>query len=85
MADPTLLLLDERSLGLAPTLVIQVTEMIQSIRDLGITVLLVEQNAHLALRTPDRANVLRMGALAMDGASRDLLGDPFVRTAYLGL
>jgi branched-chain amino acid transport system ATP-binding protein len=65
--------------------VIQVAEMIQSIRDRGITVLLVEQNAHLALRISDRAYVLQTGELAMEGASRDLLGDPFVRTAYLGL
>jgi branched-chain amino acid transport system ATP-binding protein len=85
MADPTLLLLDEPSLGLAPKLVIQVAEMIQSIRDRGITVLLVEQNAHLALRISDRAYVLQTGRIAREGASRDLLGDPFVRTAYLGL
>jgi len=85
MADPTLLLLDEPSLGLAPKLVVQVAEMIQSIRERGITVLLVEQNAHLALRISDRAYVLQTGRVAREGASRDLLGDPFVRTAYLGL
>jgi ABC-type transporter Mla maintaining outer membrane lipid asymmetry ATPase subunit MlaF len=77
MADPTLILLDEPSLGLGPTLMIQATEMIQSIRDRGITILLVEQNADLALRMPDRANVLWTGDLAMEGASRDLLGDPW--------
>ncbi len=84
-ADPTLLLLDEPSLGLAPKLVMQVAGMIQSIRDRGITVLLVEQNAHLALSIADRAYVLQTGRIAREGASRDLLGDPFVRTAYLGL
>jgi branched-chain amino acid transport system ATP-binding protein len=85
MADPTLLLLDEPSLGLAPKLVTQVAEMIQSIRGRGITVLLVEQNAHLALQLSDRAYVLQTGAIAREGTSRDLLGDAFVRAAYLGL
>ncbi|MBI2158777.1 MAG: ABC transporter ATP-binding protein [Candidatus Rokubacteria bacterium] len=54
-------------------------------RDRGLTVLLVEQNAHLALQFSDRAYVLQTGQIALEGASRDLLGDPFVRTAYLGL
>jgi len=84
-ADPKLLLLDEPSLGLAPKLVTQVAGMIQAIRDRGITVLLVEQNAQLALSISDRAYVLQTGQIAREGASRDLLGDPFVRTAYLGL
>jgi branched-chain amino acid transport system ATP-binding protein len=84
-ADPRLLLLDEPSLGLAPKLVMQVAGMIQAIRDRGITVLLVEQNAQLALSISDRAYVLQTGQIAREGASRDLLGDPFVRTAYLGL
>ena len=85
MGGPTLLLLDEPSLGLAPKLVLQVAEMIQSIRARGITILLVEQNANLALRISDRAYVLQTGRIIREGASRDLLGDPFVRTAYLGL
>lgn len=85
MADPVLLLLDEPSLGLAPKLVAQVADMIRSIRDLGITILLVEQNAHLALQISDRAYVLQTGRIAREGASGELLGDPFVRTAYLGL
>ena len=85
MADPTLLLLDEPSLGLAPKLVVQVAEMIRAIRDRGLTVLLVEQNAHLALQFSDRAYVLQTGQIALEGVSRDLLGDPFVRKAYLGL
>jgi branched-chain amino acid transport system ATP-binding protein len=84
-ADPKLLLLDEPSLGLAPKLVMQVAGMIQAIRDRGITVLLVEQNAQLALSISDRAYVLQTGRIAREGASRDLLGDPLVRTAYLGL
>jgi branched-chain amino acid transport system ATP-binding protein len=84
-ADPKLLLLDEPSLGLAPKLVMQVAGMIQAIRDRGITVLLVEQNAQLALSISDRAYVLQTGRIAREGASRDLLGDPVVRTAYLGL
>jgi branched-chain amino acid transport system ATP-binding protein len=85
MGGPALLLLDEPSLGLAPKLVLQVAEMIQSIRARGITILLVEQNANLALQISDRAYVLQTGRIIREGASRDLLGDPFVRTAYLGL
>jgi branched-chain amino acid transport system ATP-binding protein len=85
MAAPKLLLLDEPSLGLAPKLVTQVAEMITAIRDRGITVLLVEQNAHLALRLSDRAYVLQTGRIIKEGPSRDLLGDPFIRAAYLGL
>jgi branched-chain amino acid transport system ATP-binding protein len=85
MAAPKLLLLDEPSLGLAPKLVTQVAEMITAIRDRGITVLLVEQNAHLALRLSDRAYVLQTGRIIKEGPSRELLGDPFIRAAYLGL
>jgi len=70
--DPTLLMLDEPSLGLAPKLVAQVAEMIQALRQRGITLLLVEQNANLALRISDRAYVLQTGRTIREGASRDL-------------
>ena len=84
MAAPKLLLLDEPSLGLAPKLVSQVAEMIAAIRQRGITVLLVEQNAHLALQLSDRAYVVQTGRIIKEGPSRELLGDSFVRAAYLG-
>ncbi len=85
MAEPTVLMLDEPSLGLAPKLVAQVAEMIRTIRGRGITVLLVEQNARLALELADRAYVLRTGRIVLEGPSADILNDPEVRTAYLGL
>jgi branched-chain amino acid transport system ATP-binding protein len=85
MASPRLLLLDEPSLGLAPKLVAQVAEMIRTVRARGVTILLVEQNAHLGLQLCDRAYVLQVGRIVREGAGRDLLHDPLVRTAYLGL
>ena len=85
MTDPKLLLLDEPSLGLAPKLVAQVAEMIRAVRDRGVTILLVEQNANLALQLCDRGYVLQVGRIVLEGAGRELLDDPFVRTAYLGL
>jgi len=85
MVQPKLLMLDAPSLGLAPKLVAQVADMIQTIRARGITVLLVEQNARLALQISDRAYVLRTGRVVLEGRSADLLGDPMVRRAYLGL
>jgi branched-chain amino acid transport system ATP-binding protein len=85
MTQPALLMLDEPSLGLAPKLVLQVGEMIQAIRQRGITVMLVEQNARLALELADRAYVLQTGRIALEGASRDVRDHPDVRAAYLGL
>jgi branched-chain amino acid transport system ATP-binding protein len=85
MAEPALLLLDEPSLGLAPKLVVQVGEMIASIRAHGITVMLVEQNARLALDLADRAYVLQTGRIALEGPSAEVRDHPDVRTAYLGV
>jgi len=85
MAKPQLLMLDEPSMGLAPKLVAQVADIINTIRNLGISVLLVEQNARLALEIADRAYVLQMGMIVTQGPSAALRGDPFVRRAYLGL
>jgi branched-chain amino acid transport system ATP-binding protein len=84
MAEPKLLLLDEPSLGLAPLLVKQIFEIVHAINAQGTTVLLVEQNAHQALRIAHRAYVLETGALALSGPSADLARDPRVRAAYLG-
>ena len=84
MAEPKLLLLDEPSLGLAPLLVKQIFEIVRAINAQGTTVLLVEQNAHQALRIAHRAYVLETGALALNGPAAELARDPRVRAAYLG-
>jgi branched-chain amino acid transport system ATP-binding protein len=84
MARPRLLLLDEPSLGLAPLIVQQVFRIIADIRARGTTVLLVEQNAHMALSVADRGYVLETGRLLVSGKPADLWNDPQVRAAYLG-
>ena len=84
MAGPKVLLLDEPSLGLAPLLVRQIFEIVREINAQGITVVLVEQNAHQALRVAKRAYVLETGALALSGEAAELARDPRVRAAYLG-
>ena len=85
LSRPKLLLLDEPSLGLAPLIVENIFEIIQQINRDGVTVLLVEQNAQMALHIAHRAYVLETGRVTLEGASRDLLTDPKVRSAYLGL
>jgi ABC-type branched-chain amino acid transport systems, ATPase component len=84
MADPKLLLLDEPSLGLAPLIVKSIFATIKEINRSGVTVILVEQNAKAALKLADRAYVLDVGNLAMQGAAADLLNDPMVQKTYLG-
>jgi branched-chain amino acid transport system ATP-binding protein len=85
MAKPRLLTLDEPSIGLAPNLVTQVLEAVTRVRDAGVTVLIVEQNAAHTLRISDRAYVLESGAIAVQGKGKDLVDDQRVRTAYLGM
>ncbi|WP_435741906.1 ABC transporter ATP-binding protein [Nocardioides sp. SYSU DS0663] len=84
MARPKCLTLDEPSVGLAPNLVAQVLEAITAIRDTGVTVLIVEQNAKQALRISDRAYVIENGSLVLEGTGSELIDDPRVREAYLG-
>ncbi len=84
MARPRLLLLDEPSLGLAPFLVKEVFAIIQTIREQGTSVLLVEQNARMALRVADRAYVLETGSIVLEGPAKELLHADEVREAYLG-
>ena len=84
MARPKLILFDEPSLGLAPNLVDTTFEIITGIRDQGVTVLMVEQNAYAALELCDRAYVLESGEVALHGPGKDLLNDPHVQRAYLG-
>ena len=84
MARPKLLLLDEPSLGLAPFLVKEVFSIIETIREQGTSVLLVEQNARMALRVADRAYVLETGSIVLEGPAKALLHADEVRKAYLG-
>ncbi|HWR12070.1 MAG TPA: ABC transporter ATP-binding protein [Rectinemataceae bacterium] len=84
MTDGDLVLMDEPSLGLAPLLVQTVFEIIVKIRDMGKTILLVEQNAFKALTVADRAYVLEQGRIVKSGPSREIANDPAVRAAYLG-
>jgi branched-chain amino acid transport system ATP-binding protein len=81
---PDLLLLDEPSMGLAPVLVSEIFRMIEEINKAGTTILLVEQNASMALAIADRAYVLETGEIILEGKASDLLEDPKVRAAYLG-
>lgn len=84
MGKPTLLLLDEPTMGLSPLLVQQIFDVIQNLKKAGRTILLVEQNAHLALGIADRGYVLETGAVVAEGAGKDLAEDPRVKEAYLG-
>jgi len=84
MSRPRLLMLDEPSLGLAPIIVGQIFGMIRELNTRGVPILLVEQNAHLALETADWAYVLETGRIVRQGEADRLLGDEAVRRAYLG-
>lgn len=84
MARPKLLLLDEPSLGLAPLIVKEIFSVIRTLRERGLTLLLVEQMANQALKVADRAYVLKNGEITSSGSARETLVDPAVREAYLG-
>lgn len=84
MARPRLLLLDEPSMGLAPILVEEIFEIIQDINQQGTTILLVEQNANIALQVANRGYVLETGAVALEGSAQQLREDPQVKAVYLG-
>ena len=84
MSRPRLLLCDEPSLGLAPLVVQEIMKLLARLRETGTTILLVEQNARLALRFADRAYVLEVGRVALSGASADLLANDQLKAAYLG-
>lgn len=84
MSKPKLLMLDEPSMGLAPLLVEQIFKIIEELHDAGTTILLVEQNAQVALSIADRAYVLETGNISMSGDAKELLADDRVRRAYLG-
>jgi len=84
MASPKLMLLDEPSMGLAPVLVEQVFDTIEEINDQGTSILLVEQNAQMALSIADRAYVLETGKIVLEGKANDVLNNSMVIEAYLG-
>lgn len=84
MSRPKLLLLDEPSLGLAPQIVREIFSVIKQLNESGVTILLVEQNANLALQTADRGYVLEAGELILSGVASELLDDERIRKAYLG-
>jgi branched-chain amino acid transport system ATP-binding protein len=85
MSRPSCLLLDEPSMGLAPILVAQIFEVVKNMKALGITVLLVEQNAFGALSVADRGYVMETGRITMSGPAADLIADERIRAAYLGI
>ena len=85
MARPKLLLLDEPSMGLAPRIVAEIFSIIRALRDAATTILLVDQNARAALAIADRAYVLEVGRIALSGSGAELLDNPRVQQAYLGL
>ena len=84
MASPKVLMMDEPSWGLAPKLVLRVFDTISEIRELGVSILLVEQNVHHALRSASRAYVLENGRIALEGTSRAILADTHIQESYLG-
>ena len=84
MTDPKIVLMDEPSMGLSPLLVKEIFAIIQELHKSGITILLVEQNAKMALAVSDRAYVLETGTISMEGRASDLAADDRVRKAYLG-
>ncbi|MGN1388639.1 MAG: ABC transporter ATP-binding protein, partial [Bulleidia sp.] len=84
MAKPKIILLDEPSMGLSPLLVKEIFHIIEDINKQGVTVLLVEQNAKMALAIADRAYVLETGKITLQGTGAELANDPRVQKAYLG-
>lgn len=84
MSEPKLLMLDEPSLGLAPKIVGEVFDIIERLKEEGITILLVEQNAFLALKASDYTYVLENGHIVMEGVSKDMIGNDEIRKRYLG-
>ena len=85
MARPSVLLLDEPTEGLAPIYVKMLYDMIEELRNKGLTILIVEQNVHHVLRTSDRAYVLENGRIILEGIGKDLLNDERLKVAYLGV
>ena len=84
MSHPKLMMMDEPSLGLAPLIVQDIFNIIKEINKQGVTILLIEQNANMALRIADQGYVLETGRISLSGTGRELLADESVKAAYLG-
>ncbi|MBO7700771.1 MAG: ATP-binding cassette domain-containing protein, partial [Eubacteriaceae bacterium] len=84
MSKPHLMMLDEPSMGLAPILVEQIFEIIKELNESGVTILLVEQNANMALKIADRGYVLESGKIVLSGTGEELMASDAVKKAYLG-
>ena len=84
MCRPKLLVMDEPSLGLSPILVQEIGNIIKGMKEKGRTILLVEQNANLALKLADHTYVLELGKVVLEGKSADIINNPIVKKAYLG-
>lgn len=84
MSRPKIMMLDEPSLGLAPLIVKDIFNILKEINEEGVTILLIEQNANMALRLADKAYVLETGTIAMQGSGKELLDNPKIKEAYLG-
>ena len=84
MSRPKLLILDEPSMGLSPLFVKEIFHVIKKLNEMGTTILLVEQNAKMALSISDRAYVMETGKITLEGSASELLEDPEVKKAYLG-
>ncbi|WJJ95003.1 hypothetical protein N7E01_06705 [Neopusillimonas aromaticivorans] len=84
MSRPTLLLLDEPSLGLAPKIVAEIFATISRLKESGVSILIAEQNAHLAVTSSSRTYLMTGGKIIKSGSSRDMLDDPAIRAAYSG-
>jgi branched-chain amino acid transport system ATP-binding protein len=84
MSRPKIMMLDEPSLGLAPLVVKDIFNILKEINEEGVTILLIEQNANMALRLADKAYVLETGTIAMQGSGKELLDNPKIKEAYLG-
>lgn len=85
MSNPEIMLVDEPSLGLAPNLTVDVFDALQTLSDRGVTILLVEQNVFTTLKITDRAYVLEQGRIVSEGISAELLNEPHIKQAYLGI
>jgi branched-chain amino acid transport system ATP-binding protein len=84
MSEPRLLLLDEPSMGLAPLMVAKIFDIVREVASRGVTILLIEQNARLALEIASRGYVMESGVITLSSEAKSLLADPKVREAYLG-
>jgi branched-chain amino acid transport system ATP-binding protein len=84
MCNPKLLVMDEPSFGLSPIMVQEIGSIVQIMKEMGKTILLVEQNANLALKLADRTYVLELGKIVLEGKSGEIMNNPIVKKAYLG-